>query len=220
MEEQVIQSFVTVDFIKGFLNDGGIFMFAIFFVWVTGVGLAIYKFFMLKLYSVNSYKLFNKVKGFVLENKVESAINYCSNSVSILPKIVRAGLKRANQDREAIEDAVSCSILEQTPKISYSLSYIALCANVSTLLGLLGTIQGLIVSFAGVAGTDPGEKAKILAEGIAKAMNTTAFGLISAISIMVLHAILAGKSQKMNDVIDEISAKVVDLLSIKKRKKE
>jgi biopolymer transport protein ExbB len=218
MEDQVVQSFSTIDFIKGFFADGGMFMFAILFVMITGIALSIYKFFMLKLYSVNAHKFFDSIKGQVLENKVEAAINACSNTVAILPKIIRAGLKRANQNRESIEDAVGSSMLEQMPKINYQLNYIALCANISTLLGLLGTIQGLIVSFAGVAGADPGEKAKVLAEGIAKAMNTTAFGLVSAITIMVMHAILAGKAGKMNDVIDEISAKVVDLLSIKKQK--
>jgi biopolymer transport protein ExbB len=218
MQDQIVQNISTIDFIKGFFSDGGVFMFAILFVWVTGIALALYKFFMLKLYSVNGNRFFDSIKGSVLENKVEAAINNCSNTVAILPRIVKAGLKRANQPREAIEDAVGSSLLENTPKITYQLNYISLCANVSTLLGLLGTIQGLIVSFAGVAGADPGEKAKLLAEGIAKAMNTTAFGLISAITIMVLHAILASKSQRLNDSIDEISAKLVDLLSIKKQK--
>lgn len=217
MEQEIIQT-STIDIIKGFFNDGGPFMFVILFVWVTGIAISIYKFLTLKIYNINSGKLFDNIKGNVLKNDVESAIQSCSKTNAILPKVLIAGLKRANQEREYIEDAVGSAMLEHMPKINYYLSYIGLTANVSTLIGLLGTIQGLILSFGGVAGADPAEKSKILAEGIAKAMNTTAFGLISAISIMVLHTILVNKSQKMSDSIDETSAKLIDLLSIKKRK--
>ena len=82
----------------------------------------------------------------------------------------------------------------------------------------MGTIQGLIVSFAAVGASDGGNKAQALASGIAKAMNTTAFGLISAISIMVVHTVLASKAIKMSDKIDEAAGKLIDLLSVKKNK--
>lgn len=197
--------------------DGGYFMWVILFVWVTGLALCFYKFINLSAIDVNSVKLFDKVKGAVLKNDVEEAIALCSNSKAILPKVLRAGLKRANEERILIEDAIATSIMEHTPKITYKLNYISLVANVSTLIGLLGTIQGLIMSFAGVANAEAGQKAAILADGIAKAMNTTAFGLISAITIMVLHTFLTGKATKMNDKIDEACAKLIDLLSVKKR---
>ena len=170
---------------------------------------------MLKVYDMNGGRLFNQIKKYVLENKVESAIDLCSGSRSILPKVLRAGLKRANLSKEKIEDALTTKISEQTPKISYKLSYIQLMANLSTLLGLLGTIQGLIVSFAGVANAEPGMKAKILSDGIANAMYTTAFGLISGITIMIVHTILVNKAVSINDKIDEYSNKLLDLLSSK-----
>ncbi len=211
-------SFDLFVFLKTFMLDGGAFMWVILLVWLTGIALSVYKLLMLKVYDVNGNKLFDRIKGMVLNNSVEEAINLCSNSNAILPQVLKSGLKRANQNKDQIEDAMSTSILAHTPKIGYQLSYISLIANVSTLVGLLGTIQGLIMSFAGVAGVDPSEKAKILAMGIAKAMNTTAFGLISAISIMVIHTILASKAQRINDIIDENSSKLVDLLSVKKNK--
>ena len=201
-----------------FFSDGGAYMWIILMVWITGLGLSVYKFFMLKRNDIKNNKLFDMIKGNVLNNDVEGAINLCSNTKAVLPKILRSGLKRANEDRQLVEDALSTSIMEHAPRITYHLSYISLIANVSTLIGLLGTIQGLIISFSGVAGADPGEKAKILAEGIAKAMNTTAFGLISAITIMVLHTILTNKAIRINDKIDEISGKLLDLLSVKRRK--
>jgi biopolymer transport protein ExbB len=214
------ESFNLLATIKSFFSDGGPYMYIILLVWITGLGLSVYKYFMLKRNDIKNNKLFDLVKGNVLKNDVEAAINLCSNSKAVLPKILRSGLKRANEERQLVEDALSTSIMEHAPPITYHLSYISLAANISTLIGLLGTIQGLIISFSGVAGADPGEKARILAEGIAKAMNTTAFGLISAITIMVLHTILTNKAIRINDKIDEISGKLLDLLSIKRRKQE
>ena len=217
MEEQ---SFSLLAFTKSFISDGGVFMWVILLIWITGLALSVYKFLSLKSLDVNGDKLFDKVKGSVLKNDVESAIAFCSNSKAVLAKIMRSGLKRANEDRVLIEDAVSTSIMEHTPKLTYHLSYISLIANVSTLVGLLGTIQGLIISFAGVADADPSMKAKILAMGIAKAMNTTAFGLVSAITVMTLHTWLTNKAVKMNDKIDEVSGKLVDLLGVKRKKEQ
>ena len=200
------------------MRDGGYFMWVILMVWLTGLGLSLYKFFMLKLNDINGEKLFDKIKGSVLQNNVEEALNDCAGSKAILPSVLRAGLKRANEERQLVEDAIATSLMEHTPKLTYHLNYISLVANVSTLIGLLGTIQGLIVSFAAVGDADVGNKAQALANGIAKAMNTTAFGLISAITIMVLHTILTSKAVRMGDKIEEISGKLVDLLSIKKNK--
>lgn len=214
------EGFNLLTTIKSFFSDGGPYMWIILLVWITGLGLSVYKYFMLKRNDIKNNKLFDLVKGNVLDNDVEAAINLCSNSKAVLPKILRSGLKRANEERLLVEDALSTSIMEHAPPITYHLSYISLTANISTLIGLLGTIQGLIISFSGVAGADPGEKAKILAEGIAKAMNTTAFGLISAITIMVLHTVLTNKAIRINDKIDEISGKLLDLLSIKRRKQQ
>ncbi len=193
-------------------------MWVILLVWLTGLGICFFKFISLKSNDINGEKLFDKIKGLVLQNNVEEAINTCSGSKAILPKVLRAGLKRANEDRVLVEDAVSTSLMEHTPKLTYHLNYISLIANISTLIGLLGTIQGLIMSFAAVGDAEVTNKAQALANGIAKAMNTTAFGLISAITIMVLHTILTSKAIKMSDKIDEVSGKLVDLLSVKKRK--
>lgn len=207
-----------LQFLANFMRDGGYFMWVILMVWLTGLGLSLYKFFMLKINDINGEKLFDKIKGSVLQNNVDEALNDCAGSKAILPSVLRAGLKRANEERQLVEDAIATSLMEHTPKLTYHLNYISLVANVSTLIGLLGTIQGLIVSFAAVGDADVGNKAQALANGIAKAMNTTAFGLISAITIMVLHTILTSKAVRMGDKVEEISGKLVDLLSIKKNK--
>ena len=130
--------------------------------------------------------------------------------------LLKNGLKRAGQPKDQVQDALEASILEVVPKIEKRLPIIALMANISTLFGLLGTIQGLIASFAAVAGADAAEKAQLLALGISTAMNTTAMGLISAITLMLLHAYLASKGDKMIKEIEENSVKLIDLLGAKK----
>ena len=169
-------------------------------------------------YDIDGSSLMNMIKKHVLNNDVQKAIQSCSNSNALLPMVLKSGLKRANQDKDQIQDAVDSTILEVAPKIEKRMSYLGLVANVSPLIGLLGTIYGLIESFAAVANADPSSKAKLLALGISKAMNTTAFGLISAISIMVVHNILSNKSDKIIAEVEEYSLKLVDLLGTKKRK--
>lgn len=212
------QDFSLFVFIKNFMIEGGIFMWVILLVWIIAIGLSIYKVLTLSMFDINAQKLFDKIKGHVLQNQVNEAISLCSNSKALLPQIMLSGLKRANEDRVFIEDAISSSISELTPKIAYQLPYISLMANLSTLFGLLGTIQGLIISFMGVSDADPSLKAKILADGIAKAMNTTALGLIAAISIMLFYAFISSKATRINDEIDASCIKLIDLLNIKKRK--
>lgn len=204
------------EFIKSFMEDGGVFMYVILVVWTIGLALSIYKYIELQKSDINGEKFMGVVKKHVIENKVEDAINLCSGSSGVLPQVVKSGLKRANLQREQIQDAIDNKVLEVIPTLTYRLNYVSLIANVSTLIGLLGTIQGLISSFAAVSSADPSMKAKLLADGISKAMNTTAFGLVSAITVMVLHTILMSKAQKIEDKIEEFSSKVIDLLSTKK----
>ena len=117
-----------------------------------------------------------------------------------------------------MQNAIDATALEVIPKVESRLNYLSLIANVSTLFGLLGTIQGLITSFAAVAAADPSQKAEMLANGIAKAMNTTFLGLLSAITIMILHSFLVAKAESIINGIDEYSVKLMDLLGTKSSK--
>ncbi|PIK15402.1 MotA/TolQ/ExbB proton channel family protein [Halobacteriovorax sp. JY17] len=221
MENQVAQAVTDQSFLQTlaiFMDEGGIFMWIILATWTFGIAISLERIKSLFSYDIDGNSLMNMIKKHVLNNDVEKAIQSCSNSKAILPMVLKSGLKRANQDKDQIQDAVDSTILEVTPKVDKRMSYLGLVANVSTLIGLLGTIYGLIESFAAVANADPSSKAKLLALGISKAMNTTAFGLISAISIMVIHNILSNKSEKIIAEIEEYSLKLVDLLGTKKRK--
>lgn len=203
-------------FVKTFIEGGGVFMYPILLTWLIGLSISFYKFISLKVYDVNEKKLFSALKGLIIQNKIEEAINLCSNTRGLLPRILLPGLQRSSRSKELIVDAISTSINELTPKIGYKLSYISLAGNISTLLGLLGTIQGLILAFASISNANASEKSKLLSLGIANAMNTTALGLISAISLMIVHSILVSKGVHINDKIDEVSSKVIDLINSKK----
>lgn len=191
-------------------------MWFILAAWVAGIAIGIERFFALRKADTDAPSLMNEIKKSVINNEVHTAITLCSNSPALLSRVMKAGLKRANQSRQQIQDIVEATIIESTGHAEKKLSFIALLANVSTLLGLLGTIQGLIVSFTAVTGADPAEKARLLADGISKAMNTTALGLISAISILFLHAYLAGIATKIMKEMDEYSMRLVDILGTKK----
>jgi biopolymer transport protein ExbB len=199
-----------------FMDEGGVFMWIILVIWTFGVAVAVERVKSLFSYDIDGPSLMNIIKKNVMTNDVAKAIAACSSSKALLPMVLKAGLKRANQSKEQISDAIEATILEVSPKVDKRMGYLGLVANVSTLIGLLGTIYGLIESFAAVATADPASKAKLLALGISKAMNTTALGLVSAISIMVIHSMLTSKSEKIIGEVEEYGVKLVDLLGTKK----
>lgn len=205
-----------IQYIARFMVEGGIFMWIIAVVWCFGIAIAVERLRVYFKYDIDGTSLMSNIKKAIIGNQVQEAIQTCSESNALLAFVMKNGLKRANQSKEQIQDALEASILEVTPKIEKHLGYMALAANLSTLLGLLGTIQGLIQSFAAVAQAEASQKAQLLAEGIAVAMNTTALGLISAISIMVVHSILTTRGEKMIHEIEENSVKLLDLLGTKK----
>lgn len=214
--EQVVVSENIFQWAARFMNEGGVFMWIIAIVWCVGIAIAVERLKNYFKYDIDGAGLMNTIKKSVISNQVQDAIQACSESNALLPFVMKNGLKRANQSKEQIQDALEASILETVPKIERRLSYLALTANLSTLLGLLGTIQGLIQSFAAVAQAEASQKAQLLAEGIAVAMNTTALGLVSAISLMVVHSFLMSRGEKMIQEIEENSVKLLDLLGTKK----
>jgi len=207
-----------VNQLAGFIQNGGVFMFIILGVWVFGIAIAIERFRKLsKTFDIDGPSFMNEIQRYVLSNDIQGAIRVCSGSIAALPRVLKSGLKRASQGTEQIQNALDATALEVVPKVESRLGYLQLIANISTLFGLLGTIQGLIESFSAVAAADPAQKAELLALGISKAMNTTALGLMAAITIMIIHAILNTKAEKIVNEIDEFSVKLLDLLGTKEQ---
>ncbi|MCK5884113.1 MAG: MotA/TolQ/ExbB proton channel family protein [Bacteriovoracaceae bacterium] len=204
-----------------FMQDGGVFMWVILGVFAIGLAISFERFKKLSFtYHVDGPSFMNELQRFILSNDIQGAIRICSGSKASLPKVLKSGLKRANQSQDQVQNAIDATALEVIPRVEARLNYLQLIANISTLLGLLGTIQGLIESFAAVASADPAQKAELLTVGISKAMNTTFLGLICAISVMVIHAFLSSKADKIIGEIDEFSVKLMDMIGTKQVSEE
>ena len=194
-------------------------MWIILIIWAVGIAISLERFMKLSFkFDVDGSSFMNELQRYILSNDIQGAIRVCSGSVAALPRVLKSGLKRASQSSEQIQNAIDATALEVIPKVELRLNYLQMIANISTLFGLLGTIQGLIQSFSAVASADPAQKAELLATGISKAMNTTFLGLLAAISIMMLHTFLSSKSEKIVNEIDEFSVKLLDLLGTKNEK--
>jgi len=203
--------------VAGFIQSGGVFMWVILIIWGVGVAISLERFNKLSFkYDVDGPSFMNELQRYILSNDIQGAIRVCSGSLAMLPKVLKSGLKRSNQGPAQIQNAIDATALEVIPKIELRLNYLQLIANISTLFGLLGTIQGLIESFSAVAAADPAQKAELLATGISKAMNTTYLGLLAAITIMMIHTFLQSKSEKIINEVDEYSVKLLDILGTRK----
>jgi len=151
----------------------------------------------------------------ILAGDLHGAVKFVgSQPPTPLANIVKAGLLRISASDQVVQSAIDEASLREMPKIEKRTGYLAMIGNVGMLLGLLGTINGLIACFAAVSkpGVDPAIKSMILANGIAEAMNCTAFGLITAIPALVAFAFLNGRTQQMVDEINETAVSVLNLI--------
>lgn len=193
---------------------GGYTMYPILFCFCLLMAFSLERFSQLYLrLSIDGRGFMYELQKYVTANDIESAVRLCNGASSAaLPRVVKAGLMRSSKDDAHIQTALEAACLEQLPKLEKRLGYMALIANVSTLLGLLGTINGLIKAFRAISSVDPAQRQAILGRGISEAMYATAFGLVTAIMAMVLHSIFTAKAQKISDEVEEFSMKLLDLL--------
>ncbi len=170
--------------------------------------------------SINKDVFLATMQKCILAGDVAKAVKMCSAANAPLARIVQAGLVKVNRPDEEVQAAMDEGALKEMPKINRRTGYLALYANLAMLSGLFGTIVGLIKAFGAVGGesVDPSQKARILAEGIAEAMNCTAFGLLSAITALMGFAVLNGKTQALEDDINEASVQVLNLVVANRQK--
>ena len=174
----------------------------------------------LKKAGIDKEKLLALLKSQIMAGNIQGAIKVCSGNPTPITRIIQAGLTKFNRPDAEVQAAMDEAALREIPRIAKRTSYLALLANLAMLTGLLGTVSGLIRSFGAVSGesVDPSQKARILAEGISEAMNCTAFGLIVALIALIGYAVLNGKTQQIEDDINEASVQVLNLV-VKNRQK-
>ncbi len=202
--------------IATFFHEGGPTMYVTLLVGICGVAIAVERTMMLHFKVKHNSKLFmSRIKELLLQNRIEDAIQYCNvESQYPLPKVVKAGLERMGCDETLIRQNMESSYLETTPRLTERLGYLALIANGGLLFGLLGTVLGLIRQFSALAATDAADKQIMMAQGIAEAMNNTAFGLIVALPMLVIHGVLSAKSTAVIEEIEAGSSQFLDWVGL------
>ena len=169
--------------------------------------------------SIDKEQFLKGLKTHIFNGDLDKAISYTAGQKATpLTNIVKAGLINVPKGEAEVQAAMDEASLRELPRIEKRTGYLAMIGNVATLVGLLGTIGGLIQCFAGVAGVDASEKARVLSDGIAEAKNCTAFGLIVAIPSLVAFSLLQGRTQHMVDDINETSVGVLNLIVANKDK--
>jgi biopolymer transport protein ExbB/TolQ len=207
----------------GFLVDafhkGGFFMWFILLTAIFGLAISFERlYYILFRANINGTAFMAQVQKLIMANNIDRAIKLCNAEPNAaLPRVLKAGLTRANRSEIEIQNAVDESVLEVFPALNKRSAYLPMLANVATLTGLLGTIQGLIMAFKAVATASAETKQAMLASGIATAMYTTASGLVVAIPILVLHSVIANRTTKIMDDIDQFALKTVNLLGARRR---
>ncbi len=172
-------------------------------------------------YPLNTKKFLAELKQRVLSNNIAGAIQLCSDQGNALPgKVAKAGLLRASRDNAQISAAIEIELHESVGALRKRIAYLAMIANVATLLGLLGTIFGLIKAFAAVANVDAATKSVLLADGISISMNATATGLAVAIPTMILFSILQAKANRVTEQVECVAMTTVDMLSSRAYREE
>lgn len=161
----------------------------------------------------NSEGWLSKINDLTLNGRFKDAVALCDEQKGKpVADLVKQALLRAHQPDELIQNGIEISLREATEKIQKRTSYLATIANVATLLGLLGTIAGLIASFEAVGHADPQQKSALLAAGISTAMNATMLGLAVAIPCMVMFSFLIARSNSMISELDQAGLKILDTL--------
>jgi biopolymer transport protein ExbB/TolQ len=206
-----------LDSLIEFYARGGVFMHPILLAMLLSLSIVIERLIRVLIKSrIDTTAFVSRILDCIRRNNIKGAIDFCSVSSAPLPKIIRAGLLQAGKSPADIQHAFETSTLDEVPKLERRTHYLATLSNIAPLLGLLGTILGLIHSFAAISQADAAVKVTLLSAGISEVMGTTAFGLIVAIFCMISYAFI---QEKTNELIDEINKDVLiiykQLISVK-----
>jgi biopolymer transport protein ExbB len=214
---------MTMEFIYSavaFFVTGGPFMYPILLVFAVGTAIAVERYITLTMVTSRNQNVWSRVQPALMNGDFDKARDLTSKDGSIISRLLSMGLARqgAVRRREDIEIAMEESMMEIIPQLEKRTPYVALASSIATLLGLLGTIMGLIQAFTAVANANPAEKADLLSASISVAMNTTAFGLMVAIPLLVTNSVLTAKTGQIVDSLEMASVKTLNVISAKARR--
>ena len=198
-----------------FFNGGGLFMYPILSVLAIGAAIGLERYITLSRITARNQSAWTSIQAALMEGDFDKARELTNRDDSVIARLLSQGLDRQGlvRRREDIETAMEESMLEIIPQLEKRTPYLALGANIATLLGLLGTITGLISAFTAVSSTNPAEKADLLAASISVAMNTTAFGLIVAIPLLITNQVILSKTSAIIVSLEMAALKALNVIS-------
>jgi len=199
-----------------FFQDCGLFIYPSLIIMALGLSIAIERVIFLNKARSENRKLWDKVLPMLQGGKFKEVHGVTSASDAAIGKIVTNGIQRLQtaRKREDIDAAMEEGMMEIVPRLEKRTHYIATFANVITLVGLLGTIMGLIKGFTAVAAVNPAEKAEMLSASISIAMNNTAFALMVAIPFLLIHSFLQSRA---SEIVDSLEAAKITFLNLAQR---
>jgi biopolymer transport protein ExbB/TolQ len=205
-----------VEFLVANFKAGGIFMYGILLVLVVGTAIVVERTLALVIRGrVNARAFWREIEELIDRDKLADALQRTTAADAPLARVLAAGLARAQrgETREAIERGMEETVREALPQLEKRIHYLYTLSNVATLIGLLGTVVGLITAFTAVSLADPAQKAALLASGISLALNNTAFGLMVAILFMLTYSFMQSRAARIGDEIDEFSLRLANRLA-------
>ncbi|MFP4014616.1 MAG: MotA/TolQ/ExbB proton channel family protein [Chitinispirillaceae bacterium] len=199
--------------VDGFVSPGSAAMWVILFLLFGAIGLIIERTWYLFIKcGTGSGAFMSGISKYLKAGEYEKAIKYASSQNTPLSKGVTAILQNRGRGAKAVQKAVDEVFLTEAPKISRNIPLLPTLANLATLMGLLGTIYGLMIAFDAIANVPAAQRAQALATGISVAMSSTLWGLIAAIPVLLVHGLLASKSDRLLEELDEKTSKLINLV--------
>lgn len=197
-----------------FFQNGGLFMYPIALVLAATVAIALERWTFLRRTERENRAIWTKVQPMLRDGELEGAERTVSGSQTAIGRILSNGISQSRVDkrRSEVEVATEEGLMEVLPAIEKRTHYLATFSNLAVLLGLLGTVVGLITAFAALGNADPAQKADLLSEGISEAMSCTAFGLMVAIPSLILHAYLQSRTTALVDGLEAVCARFVSIV--------
>ena len=198
-----------------FFTAGGLFMLPILLVGAIATAITIERYITLAKMSARNRRTWSRVEPVLMSGAFDKVRELTSQDDSPIARVLNMGLalEGAVRRRDDVEKAMQESMMEIVPQLEKRAHYLATLANVATLLGLLGTVSGLIHAFSAVATVNPAEKANLLSASISEAMNCTAFGLVTAVPILVVHAFLQSKTMGLSDGLETAAIRFLNALA-------
>jgi len=201
--------------IVNFFVQGGPFMFPILLVAAAGTAIAVERYVTLTRLGVKNRNAWARVEPALMKGEFDKAREMASKDDTAVSRLLSIGLALQGtvRRRDDVEKAMEESMMETIPQLQKRTHYLATFANLATLLGLLGTVSGLIHAFSAVATVNPAEKANLLSASISEAMNCTAFGLMTAVPILFVHALLQTKTTELIDGLETAAVKFLNAMA-------